>query len=202
MALNFPNLINRYCLGIVACGSFLPDDQEFVAKVGELARRDREKVAEFTKGKVVHSVRLELGGDEPNHFHVDLYKKKSLGDAAPVVDSTIEEIQNTLGEFRGANARVDFAGYYLIPRETLPRNGIIHSAFFRVSKGDASISAIGGRYRIEGSPVQLIDWNLDENMENVQILLSSKFLLDIDEHYLSEAYRVFDSAFKVLVLGE
>lgn len=171
-------------------------------KISERYRFDREKVAEFTKGKIVHSVRLELGGDEPNHLHLDLYKLKSLGEAAPDVNSTIDEIQKTLNDFRGAKATVIFAGYYLVPSETPPRNGLIRSAFFRVAKGDASITSVGGLYRIEGSPVRSIDWNLDEDSGNIQITLISESFIEIDENYLSEAYRIFDSAFKVLILGE
>ena len=202
MAFNFPNLINRYCLGIVACGRFMADDQESIMKISDRSRLDRERIAEFTRGKVVHSVRLELGGADPNHLHLDLYKVKSLGEAAPVVNSTIEEIQKMLNDFRGAKATVHFAGYYLVPRDKLPGNGLIRSAFFSVAKGDASITAAGGRYRIEGSPVQSIDWNLDDDADNVQITLTSEYFLDIDENFFSEAYRIFDSAFKVLILGE
>ncbi|HEY5316039.1 MAG TPA: hypothetical protein VIK18_26160 [Pirellulales bacterium] len=123
---------------------------------------------------------------EDIHLHIDGVRSFRPSKAAPT--TTLEKVVAFVDGFLGVDARLWVKGAYEIPKDALPREGIIQALTgIKTTAGGKGIVLSGARMTFEdrAAPFSQLEWTINGDVADVTLVANSDAV--ISESYLCDA---------------
>jgi hypothetical protein len=202
MPLAIPIITDKRFRILSACGWLEEKDEQTRVLIDKL--RAKRQIAKYGEGPSEGLVRafFSLGPEKDGrHIHIDVATKGHFS-KVPEVNSSLEEITESVRPFFGKKARIFLTGRYVLPWEDLPANGIIRASQTTASISGLNLSQTSAKFDLKGAgSIRELNWTLLENEKDVAVDVGLLVNEPISEDYLFRLYPFVEDAWKRLAIG-
>ena len=192
MPLKLPNPKRTKCRRFCACGEIVSQDRAVLKWLSD----QEGKVLRGRFGTSPNVWYLQVSfGPSGKHFHVDAFAKEAFGKSPPKEAPSAKEIRESLTALKGQRINVRVSGVYQVQETELP--DFIRSTMVEGRAGDVSLKTAGGRFGVEGAPIDELRWSMG-TAGQARIELAARTTMTIGDSYLQDCCSLLDAVFAVL----
>lgn len=165
------------------------------------AKKEKKMLAPYNVRRSSGYLGLIVGGEPPEHFHIDVWKSNP-SKKRPKITSNREEIEAIVEKFDGDVLYLRAFGVYVVPFVALPVEGLIRSTVLELRDEEFTIKQTGGMFTFLGAPIRKIAWTLSDDANDAEITVDLIREATISPTCVMEQLAILDSGFETFVLGK
>lgn len=212
MPIKLPDFRETRCQGVEACALVVSGSDalmEILEKLdGMEGPPELEKELTATYGaKAPNRVVLEVGGDDPRHFHIEAFNRKRLGSFEEEVNTTalkkpLVKIQGYMDLLLGAEVEVNLTAFFPLPLQLFEDQCSLAAVFYNLERDDVVFRSRQMALDFDEGPIDRVAWRLLDDDESVVVRVDATLAGAVDENYLTAFVDYFDGFFRAILMGE
>lgn len=195
-SLIIPNLETTDHRWLSVCGKC----KQEIAAVGE---KQESAVFRHTAPADAESMFVRvMVGNKGEHIHVDVHRPECWGEHKPKERGNKDRLLKLLSQCFGNDVDATICAGFVIAKEDLPPNGLIHASMLSTTVGKTSVEQTGATFSFSGGPISEIEWKFDDKERKlVAVSIKMRAVLALAADYLCTASMRINEAFLTAVLG-
>lgn len=194
MSIFLPKFECDYLLSLTVCGRL---------QKGGSKGEDLPKVARYKSSSGLAYLRVNHGGKDSRHLHVDCTLGKYFKKHKPKIEHKKTETIKIINNVLGVNIDTSVVGFFKVPLDNLPDIGFVKPFCIERGSSKSRFKMTECAFSLSGLPVQKIKWFLEEEGKKtfVNIRIQGRRHTKVSEEYLVESFDWINKLFMVFIMG-
>lgn len=199
MPIQFPIFQKTLCENLTACARIKTKDKALL----RLFSRKKEWIARYRTPSGSAYTRILITNKPSRHLHVDCALAGCFPKGnAPTTTKKKSEIAQFLEHFIGIDVDVRVSGFFKVPFNRLPEEGLIRILFTEHKTVGTSIRLTGATMSITGMPIEEISWSINQKKKEVELILAGSKADTINSNYLPRLLEWIEQQLHISILSE
>jgi hypothetical protein len=198
MPLHLPDFRQEYLSGITACAWF------HASKDYSSDFRMVKAWSKYVAGDTNVVIGLIIDSDDGIHYHLHLeIDRESSGRKPPPVftELLIDDLKKQVEVFFGEDSDIYWDARFAIPRDTLPKHGMIQTLLgVNTESCGADLDLTGSKFAIRGDIFTEVEWDWDEGTDCIHAKIGATTETVIGDQYLTNAADFLGTGMECFVL--